>query len=474
MNFARLVTRLGSRNTLVSSFHSTTPLPAHHVFGRAGMDSLNELYRRISPVGDPKISIVPILDRWIEEGRSVNKEQLVSFIKKFRYYKRYYHALEISMWMTDKRYFPLTSGGAALRLDLISKVHGIEQVEKYFNDIPQQLKALEVYGALLNCYVNVKSVEKAEAVMQKMRDLGFCRETLTYNAMLNLYYQTGNFENLDALMHEMEENGIAYDKFTLSIRLSAFAAVSDIEGMEKTIKKMESDSRVVLDWAIYAAAASGYTKAGFVDKALEMLKKSEGLITGKKENSAYNILLTQYAATGKKDEVLRLWELYKKKAKIYNRGYFSIISALLKFDDLESAEKIFEEWESQNLTYDIRVPNFLIAAYSRKGHLDRAETFINRVVSKGGKPVASTWFHMAQGYLQNNQISNAVEMMKKAIVVSKPGWKPTSESLASCLEHLKREGDIDKAEQLIKYLLDKDIISLDVQERLLNRMKEEK
>ncbi|KAF2307708.1 hypothetical protein GH714_031075 [Hevea brasiliensis] len=374
MNFARLVTRLGFRNLSVSSFHSTTPLPAHHVFGRARKDSLNELYRRISPVGDPKVSIIPILDRWIEEGRSVNKNQLQVFIKEFRYYKRYSHALEISMWMTDKRYFALTTRDVALRLDLISKVHGIEQAERYFNNIPQQLKVLEVYGALLNCYAYARSVEKAEAVMQKMRDLGFCRETLTYNVMLNLYYQTGNVEKFDALTHEMEENGIAYDKFTLTIRLSAYAAVSDIEGMEKTIKKMESDSRVVLDWASYAAAASGYTKAGLVDKALEMLKKSEGLITSKKRSTAYNFLLTQYAATGKKDEVLRLWELYKKKAKIYNIGYFSIISSLSKLDDFESAEKIFEEWESQNLKYDIRVPNFLIGAYSRKGHLDRAET----------------------------------------------------------------------------------------------------
>ncbi|EEF30799.1 pentatricopeptide repeat-containing protein, putative [Ricinus communis] len=287
-------TRLGSRNELMGSslFYSTTPTSSQKWFRERGKDNLNQLYRRISPVGDPKVSIVPILDQWIEEGKSVNKDQLQVFIKELRYCKRYTHALEISMWMSDKRYFALTSRDVAIRLDLMSKVLGIEQAEKYFENVPQKLKVLEVYNALLNCYAYAKSVDKAEAVMQNMRDLGFAGKTLTYNVMLNLHYQTGNFKKLEALMLEMEENGIAYDRFTLGIQLSAYAAICDIQRMEKIMSRMESDANVVTDWCNYAIVANGYRKAGLMDKALEMLKKSEGLITGKKRSSAYNFLLT--------------------------------------------------------------------------------------------------------------------------------------------------------------------------------------
>ncbi|KDP21920.1 hypothetical protein JCGZ_03058 [Jatropha curcas] len=272
--------------------------------------------------------------------------------------------------MADKRYIPLTSIDIALRLDLISKVYGIEEAEKYFNNIPQKFKVLKVYGALLNCYARAESIEKAEAVMQKMRDLGFCsRMSLTYNTILNLYYRTGNFEKLDALVHEMEEYGISHDKFTTGIRLSAYAAVSDIEGMEKIITEMESGTKIAFDWSSYSAAATGYRKAGLLDKALEMLKKSERLITSERRNTTYEILITQYAAIGKKDEVLRIWELYKKNKKVYNKGYVSVINSVLRFDDIETAEKIFEEWECLNLVYDIRIPNFLVRTYSRKGLL---------------------------------------------------------------------------------------------------------
>lgn len=62
------------------------------------MGSLNSLYRKISPVGDPKASIVPVLDQWIADGRDVNKTALIAIIKELRHYGRYKHALEVPIF----------------------------------------------------------------------------------------------------------------------------------------------------------------------------------------------------------------------------------------------------------------------------------------------------------------------------------------------------------------------------------------
>ncbi|CAK7342193.1 unnamed protein product [Dovyalis caffra] len=254
--------------------------------------------------------------------------------------------------------------------------------------------------------------------------------------------QTGNPEKINNLMQEMEQNGIGCDKFAHSIQLSAYASVADIEGIEKTLTRMESDPNIFLDWTTYTAAAKGYTKVGLIDKALEMLKKSERLITGKRSETAYDSLITLYAATGKTNEVLRIWELYKKNKKFYKEAYICIITSLLKLDDLENAEQIFKEWEFQNrFCYDILIPNFLIEVYSRKGFVGKAETLIDRAISKGGKPNAKTWYYLATGYVQDGQTLNAVEAMKKAVVVSGRKWKLSNESLATYLECLK-EGEI--------------------------------
>ena len=55
----------------------------------------DNLYRRISPVGDPNISVTPLLDQWVLEGRLVQQDELRHIIKELRVYKRFKHALEV-------------------------------------------------------------------------------------------------------------------------------------------------------------------------------------------------------------------------------------------------------------------------------------------------------------------------------------------------------------------------------------------
>ena len=58
-----------------------------------GSDSMKELFRRISPLGNQ--SIVPVLDRWVEEGNPIDKHLFQLYIKQLRSYKRYAQALEV-------------------------------------------------------------------------------------------------------------------------------------------------------------------------------------------------------------------------------------------------------------------------------------------------------------------------------------------------------------------------------------------
>ncbi|KAK2647376.1 hypothetical protein Ddye_014865 [Dipteronia dyeriana] len=238
--------------------------------------------------------------------------------------------------------------------------------------------------------------------------------------------------------------------------------------MRRELTRMESDTSVVLDWTSYTTAASAYAKLGLLDQAMAMMEKSEGLVSGKRSNTAYECLITQYATYGKKDDVLRLWQVYKNKMKILNKGYISVIPSVLKFDDLECAERIFEEWESENTRYDLRIPNFMIVAYCRRGLMEKAESLLDKIISRGGKLDHKTWYCLAQGYLQNNQTQKAVEKMKEAITICQKRWKSQKEVVAACLEYFKHEGDVEEAQNFVHLLRGKNIISVDVQDRLLN------
>lgn len=413
---------------------------------------------------------MPVLDQWIEEGRNVDPPQLRRIIKELRHYRHFKHALEISQWMTDKRYMILSPSDIAVRLNLIGKVHGIEQVENLFNSTPKQFKTLEVYGALLRCYSDRKCVDKAEAVMQQMEELGFALSTLNYNVMLNHFFQTANREKADSLLHEMEAKRVKFDRFTYALLLNAYGADSDTSEMEKILTRVESDPDTDIDWNVYAVAANQYIRAGLVNKALDLLKKSEKLVAFvNKKKEAFSFILTLYAAAGKKEDVLRTWE----KCKQYNASnmnYKKMLSSILKFDDLETAEKVFKEWEHTDLSKDIKIPNFLICTYCKKGMMDKAEALIEKVKSKQWqKPDLFTWSYMSIGYVRCNQMPKAVEALKSAVSEFYPRgrWKPDKETLAACLKHLKEEGDLEGSIEFIRLLQDKGIIPVEVRDRLL-------
>ncbi|KAK4846784.1 hypothetical protein QYF36_021892 [Acer negundo] len=78
------------------------------------------LYDRIQTIRDPKISVIPVLDKWVGEGNTVDTRKLHNLVRVMKEFKRFHHALEISQWMTD-RCLALSSSDVALRKGLIEK-----------------------------------------------------------------------------------------------------------------------------------------------------------------------------------------------------------------------------------------------------------------------------------------------------------------------------------------------------------------
>ncbi|XP_010272480.1 PREDICTED: pentatricopeptide repeat-containing protein At2g20710, mitochondrial-like isoform X2 [Nelumbo nucifera] len=333
--------------------------------------SPDSLYERIAVTGDPKISVVPVLEKWVDEGRSVNKVELNLLIRKLKFLRKFKHALE-----------------------------------------------------------------------------------------------TGQHEKIDILMQEMKEKGILHDQFTLNNQLSAFASASNVRGMEETLNQMEKDPYITIDWNTYAIIANGYIKAGLFDNALAMLKKMERIIiTQRSTTVGLDYLLSLYSSMGRKDELYRVWNLYKLSGK-RNSSYCCMITSLAKLDDIKGAEMIFKEWESNCAFYDFRVLNRLLVAYCKNGLFDKAELVLQKAVV-GRTPYASTWNILAMGYVENKQMSKAVEMLKKAMLVAREGWRPNLATLVACLDYLEEKRDVEGVEDLVRLFRATGPLSRDLYHRLL-------
>ncbi|KAH6792919.1 hypothetical protein C2S52_003396 [Perilla frutescens var. hirtella] len=408
------------------------------------------LYRRIAPLGDPNVSVVPALDDWIEQGNSPKKWDVQQVITVLITYRRFRHALEVSLWMTNEKRYPVSPFDIGVRLKLILKNFGIEQAENYFNKIPENMRTYQIYLALLNCYTISKSVDKAESIMQKARDLGYADKPVWYNLMMNLHYQLGNRGKIGELLAEMESKGVSYDHFTYSVCLNSCAMASDAVGMDRVVRIMESDPAVVVHWRTLVTAAEGYLRIGSIDEALIVLDKLEKQLNKSSQKFVLLVfLLRLYAEAGKKEDLYRLWNA-NKGGKVVNKVYISMMRSLMKFDDIEGMENIFEEWESSASLFDFRVPNFLIDAYSTDGRLEKAEALIARVVSKGGTPLVTTWCHLAGGYLNKDRLDKGVRSLRKAISACPPKFMSQKHSLMTCLEYLQNNDCMEEARALIR------------------------
>ncbi|PIA55317.1 hypothetical protein AQUCO_00800210v1, partial [Aquilegia coerulea] len=412
----------------------------------------NTLYNRIFSISDSNESIVPILDQWVQQGNNVDLYKFRSLIKQLKSSKRFQHALQMSKWMSDQRNLDIIRSDYVVKLDLITKVHGIEHAEKYFNDLPKKSKTFQINYVLLESYAHIKSVEKAEFHMEKMMKLGFVKSLLVYNIMLNLYSKVGEYEKMNTLLEKMDEKAVRPSKVTVNILLNAYATTLEINEMEKTIQKMEAFPDVEVDSLSYIIAANTYIKAGLIGNALEMLKKSEELILSEKRWSSFGFLLTMYAHLGRKEDLHRIWNLYKSSAKVCNTGYRCMVGSLLKLNDIVGAEKIIEEWESGVNSYEFWIPNLLLAAYCKNGLLEKAEIFVKNAMENGRKPYETTWDILATGYINANQIPKAVEAIKEALLVRRPSWKPKRDTLSACLVYLKQQGDAKETEEFVRIL----------------------
>ncbi|XBI44852.1 hypothetical protein VPH35_109456 [Triticum aestivum] len=91
------------------------------------------------------------MTKYLRERRPLSEYQIVAYIRKLRKFKRHACALELMDWM-EARGAKLTPGHQALRLDLVSKVHGIQAAEEYFWSLPDILKSRKTFSCLLNRY----------------------------------------------------------------------------------------------------------------------------------------------------------------------------------------------------------------------------------------------------------------------------------------------------------------------------------
>ncbi|VVA97221.1 unnamed protein product [Arabis nemorensis] len=283
--------------------------------------------------------ITPLLEVWGKYWNQVKPSDSRGLIKNLLDLNQFSNALEVSSWMFQKKVFKLFPEDYATRLHLIEKVLGLEEAEKFFETcIPENMKDYSVYATLLTSYTrSSKTLDKAESIFEKMRELSFLSKLSPFNKMISLYSELGKRIEVENVLKEMKENNIEPDSVTMNNVLRVYAYVSAIEPMEKY--KSECDDNVKnlkLELKTRDAMAEAYKREGLTLKAIEIIAS--------------------------KKEVHRLWNEYKKDNKgSNNEGYLSVVRSLLRLGDVKGAEEVYKEWEPQGPDFDYRIASLLMS-----------------------------------------------------------------------------------------------------------------
>ncbi|KAL2327679.1 hypothetical protein Fmac_021106 [Flemingia macrophylla] len=411
------------------------------------------LYSRISPLGDPSVSLVPVLDTWIQEGNAANGLELQRIVKILRTRKRLTQALQVSEWMSSKGLRPISPGDQAVQLDLIGRVRGVESAESYFNSLSDGDKTFKIYGALLNCYVREGLVDKSLSLMQKMKDMGLA-SFLNYNNIMLLYTHTQQLEKVPGVLAEMKNNDVPPNIFSYRICINSYGARGDIANVEKLLEEMEREPHIGTDWVTYSMVVKFYIKADMKEKAVLFLKKCEEK-AHKCDVLAYNHLISHYAALGGTGAMMRVWRLQKANCKKQlNREYITMLGCLVKLGELDQAEKVLGEWELSGNTCDFRVPNILLNGYSRRGLVEKAETLLRSLVAKGKTPTPNSWGIIASGYVAKENMEKAFQCMKEAVAVLEQNkrWRPKPVVISSIFSWVTSNRDVGEVEDFVHSL----------------------
>ncbi|CAA7015675.1 unnamed protein product [Microthlaspi erraticum] len=183
------------------------------------------------------------------------------------------------------------------------------------------------------------------------------------------------------ILKEMEDNNVEPDNLTLNSKLQLYAAESNIKTMEKLLAEYDANTIFTLYWRTSCKMAEACLKHGLVVEAVKKMRRAKELVDPTSKKLVYESLTVLYGDAGKGEDVYRIWDLYKVDVK--DKECRSVISALLKLNDINGAIKVFKEMYFGDLfehKYDIQNVAMIASACCESGQTEEAMEIMYMII----------------------------------------------------------------------------------------------
>ncbi|CAL0323537.1 unnamed protein product [Lupinus luteus] len=398
----------------------------------------SELFKEI--IKAPPTSVSLVLDKWIEEGKELSRQEISLAMLNLRKRKMYGRALQLSEWLESNKQYEFVERDYASQLDLIAKFRGIQKAESYIESIPESFRGEIIYRTLLANSISQNNLKKSEDIFNKMKELEFPLSQFVCNQLLLLYKRNDKKKIADVLLL-MESENIKPSPFTYRLLIDAKGQSNDIPGMEQIVESMKAEG-IEPDIGTKAVLVRHYISAGLEEKAETVLKEMEG------ENLKNNrwvcqSLLPLYANLGKADEVGRIWKICESNPRI--EECLAAIEAWGKLKKIDEAEAVFE-MISKKRKLSSKNCSVLLKVYANHKMVTKGKDLIKRMADSGCRIGPLTWDALVKLLIEAGEVEKADSILQKAVQQSQV--KPLFPTYIAILEQYAKNGDIHNSEKI--------------------------
>nr|XP_025696547.1 pentatricopeptide repeat-containing protein At4g19890 isoform X1 [Arachis hypogaea]XP_025696549.1 pentatricopeptide repeat-containing protein At4g19890 isoform X1 [Arachis hypogaea] len=243
---------------------------------------------------------------------------------------------------------------------------------------------VHTYTAMISGYCKDEKLNRAEMLLNRMREQGLVPNTNTYTALIDGHCKAGNFERAYELLNLMNNEGFSPNICT------------------------------------YNAIVDGLCKKGRVKEAYKILRS--GFHNGlEADKVTYTILISEHCNQA---EIKQALVLFNKMVKIGIQpdihSYTTLIAVLCREKRMRESEMFFEEALKVGLIPTKKTYTSMICGYCREGNLNLAMRFFHRMSDSGCVPDSITYGAIVSGLCKQSRLDEAHglydSMLEKGLV----------------------------------------------------------
>lgn len=347
--------------------------------------------------------------------------------------------MQLSEWLESRKLSEFTESNYASRVDLIAKVRGLVEAEKYIqHQIPESFRTELVYRTLLANCVTAVDVNKAEELFNRMKD-SFRISCFSCDQLLLLYKRTSRNKIADVLSL-MDRENIKWSTFTYQILIDAKWQSGHITGMERVLEKMKSDG-LEPGMHILASVARHYAADGLKAKAEAVLKDME---RGDLAENRFvcRLMLPIYASLGREDEVGRIWKQCESNPNLAE--CIAGVQAWGWLNRVEDAEAVFEKSLRVVKRPSSRHYAIMLNIYADHKMVVKGEDLVRQMTASGVTVMPLVWHALVKLYARAGEMEKAESALQKARGDRR--GMPLLSSFLSVLDAYAAKGDVQNAE----------------------------